>query len=859
MGVRFSSDVDGQITGIRFYKGTNNTGTHIGNLWTKDGVKLASATFTNETASGWQQVTFSSPVQITADTVYVASYYAPNGDYPADGGYFANGGTDNAPLHALGHGIDGLFIYGSDAFPTNSFNSTNYYVDVVFQPTSTPINPITPPSAPGNPILVVTSTSSNFSQYYTQILHAEGLNSFVTGDISTITPQILSNYQVVVLGQMSLTASQVTMLTDWVNNGGNLIAMRPDSKLANLLGITSRGTTLSDAYLLTNTTSGPGEGITNQTIQYHGVADLYALNGATAIATFYSDATTATSNPAVVERAVGKGHAAAFTYDLATSVIYTRQGNPAYAGQARDGNSPPTRADNLFFPNYVDFTKIQIPQADEQQRLLANMITELNLQNAPLPRFWYFPNKVKAAILYAQDNHNNVGTATSDAFNTLLSNSPNSCTVSAWQCYRGTAYVYVGIPLTNAQATTYVSEGFELGVHVNNICTDFTSYPDAEPFYLAQINNFKATYPSVPAQTTNRFHCIVWSDWLTQARAELSNGMHLSLDYYYWPGTWTLNRPGLFTGSGLPMKYADVDGTAIDVYQVVTDFPNDNSNLAYPNAIDTILANATGPNGYYGVFATHDDYTGGATYINNVISEAKKYNVPIVSSLQVLNWTEGRDNSGFSNIAWNGNNLSFTVSADANAVGLYGMLPVNSTLGTLQNITEGGSNVGFTTQTIKGIDYAFFPTSTGSYIATYSGNTSGSSETSGGPGSSGSSQSNSATTAAPTTPQQTTKQLQITDQQVTSTSTTTQSTTPQSYTLIVKILQNGHPLTGATVTLHSSQREAKTDTQGVARFENVAPGMHTVLVAYRGYTGSEIVDLNQPNSNVTISITIKTL
>ena len=77
VGVKFTSDVSGTVTGIRFYKASKNTGTHVGNLWTASGRKLASATFTGETASGWQQVTFSSPVSINANTTYVASYFAP--------------------------------------------------------------------------------------------------------------------------------------------------------------------------------------------------------------------------------------------------------------------------------------------------------------------------------------------------------------------------------------------------------------------------------------------------------------------------------------------------------------------------------------------------------------------------------------------------------------------------------------------------------------------------------------------------------------------------------------------------------------------------------------------------------------
>ena len=119
-------------------------------------------------------------------------------------------------------------------------------------------------------------------------------------------------------------------------------------------------------------------------MQYHGASDRYTLNGATAVATLYSNASTATTYPAVTLRGVGTsgGHAAAFTYDLARSVVYTRQGNPAWAGQERDGVAG-IRPDDMFYgakagdvqPDWIDTGKIAIPQADEQQRLLMNLIT----------------------------------------------------------------------------------------------------------------------------------------------------------------------------------------------------------------------------------------------------------------------------------------------------------------------------------------------------------------------------------------------------------------------------------------------------------------------------------------------------
>jgi hypothetical protein len=134
LGVRFTAWDDGYVTGVRFYKGTGNTGTHTGSLWTNTGIRLATGTFAGETSAGWQKLTFPSPVQITAGTSYVASYTAPNGHYAADSLAFSAADFDSAPLHANRSTTvagNGLYAYGS-GFPTQSFSDTNYYVDVSF-------------------------------------------------------------------------------------------------------------------------------------------------------------------------------------------------------------------------------------------------------------------------------------------------------------------------------------------------------------------------------------------------------------------------------------------------------------------------------------------------------------------------------------------------------------------------------------------------------------------------------------------------------------------------------------------------------------------------------------------------------
>ncbi len=164
VGVKFQASIPGTVTGIRFYKASANTGTHIGELWTAAGQPLASATFTNETGSGWQEVDFSQPVAIDANTIYIASYFAPNGHYSDNNAYFyttppmgtnptittVNSPPLQAPRNTNGT-VNGVYSYaGTPTFPTDTFNATNYWVDVIFQ-TGTGPTPTPTPTATATP------------------------------------------------------------------------------------------------------------------------------------------------------------------------------------------------------------------------------------------------------------------------------------------------------------------------------------------------------------------------------------------------------------------------------------------------------------------------------------------------------------------------------------------------------------------------------------------------------------------------------------------------------------------------------------------------------------------------------------
>ena len=135
VGVGFSPTVDGKVTGIRFFKGAGNGGTHRGTLWSGTGQQLATVTFAGETATGWKPRTLSTPVALSEGQKYVVSYLAPQGHYATTGGFFSSAWTSGHLTAPAAN--NGRYVYGSaGGSPTNDYGATNYFVDVNFVPTT---------------------------------------------------------------------------------------------------------------------------------------------------------------------------------------------------------------------------------------------------------------------------------------------------------------------------------------------------------------------------------------------------------------------------------------------------------------------------------------------------------------------------------------------------------------------------------------------------------------------------------------------------------------------------------------------------------------------------------------------------
>ena len=245
------------------------------------------------------------------------------------------------------------------------------------------------PAAPGGPILVVTSNGDGFGSYLPEILRGEGLNEFDVADVGSVAPQTLAAHDVVVLGHMSLSDAQVAMLSAWVQGGGNLVAMRPDKKLAGLLGLADAGGTRDEG----NLTSVAGAASRGASMRFHGSADLYGLAGASPVATLDTRGSPPASRCATSAPPAARPRPSPTTSRARSST----RGRATPRGRARSATATPRRSapttcsSAATQPDWVDLNRVQVPAADEQQRMLANLIIGMENDRMPLPRFWYLP------------------------------------------------------------------------------------------------------------------------------------------------------------------------------------------------------------------------------------------------------------------------------------------------------------------------------------------------------------------------------------------------------------------------------------------------------------------------------------
>lgn len=585
-----------------------------------------------------------------------------------------------------------------------------HFADWVVRPEGAARHPDPPPQGRA-PILIVGVGPTHFASYYAEILRAEGLTAADQIPGADLDLPALADRRVVLLADASLDDRALGLLRDYVEAGGCLVAVRPTPQLGPLLGLEPLEGSVDDGYLTVVAGASVASGIAQCPMQIHGSADRWSLIDAVEVASLLERDRTPTGCPAVTERAVGQrgGRAIALSYDLARSVVLTRQGNPSWAGQNRDGDLL-IRSSEMFFggslddpqPDWVDRSLLAVPQADEQQRLLVNlMVAATAAASRPLPRFWYLPHGRRAAVVMTGDDHGTGGTV--GRFERYRSMDRPGASEADWECVRATSYVFPRTKIPWHKLVSYSRHGFEVGIHVNTLSRNWT--PDQlRGFYAKQISWFRNRLSFAGPPVTHRTHCVTWSDYDTQARVELEHGIRFDTNYYLYPPRWVQGGSGHFTGSGLPMRFSDAAGDPIDVYQAVTQI-TDEAEQELPRAFEELLDGALGPDGFVTVVTVnaHTDFAESGVS-DAVVSASLDREVPIVSARQMLTWLDARNSSWVEVGELRDGRLQLTVHAHRAARGLQLLVPAEVADGAVPvAVRRDGQPIGFELDTVKGL------------------------------------------------------------------------------------------------------------------------------------------------------------
>ncbi len=567
-----------------------------------------------------------------------------------------------------------------------------------------------------SPPILVLADDSNFGSYTGEILKAEGFNEFTmkSPEASGINLNYLNRFDLVILAEKALSDNQINLYSSYVEGGGRLISFRPDPRLAFLFGLTYTGNTIKEGYIKINTTSEIGKGLVSQTIQFHNVSDLYQLNGGKEIAHLFYDSEKSTEFPSLVINNWGKGKTAAFTYNLPKSIVYTRQGNPEWAGEERDKVDGPTATD-LFYPGpgetqWNDPSKIAIPQADEQMHLLSHVIEEFSSYKKPLPRFWYFPDDKKCVFIFTIDGENNTE---SEINNELLD----------VQSIGGNATLYeIGTYISPSRVNEWRSNGNEVAVHYNDVPNYANpTYENMTTVIDTMTKNFQRIYGYSPKTVRN--HWVVWvskdssgnKEFAEQAAIEEKYGIGMDCNYYQFGGNkvypnW-MGDVGHITGSGLPMKFADSKGHILNIYQSNTQLADETwlkENIESKSK--TLIDRSVDQENYTWINANYHTWYWPETRPHGlkVLDYCRSRGVPVWTAEKAFEFLKMKDEASFSDIKWENNQLSFILNSSLKHTnGLTFMIPESFRGLKIKRIIKDSREQVFKTKNVKGFNYAF--------------------------------------------------------------------------------------------------------------------------------------------------------
>ena len=568
------------------------------------------------------------------------------------------------------------------------------------------------------PILII-ATNADFGSYTGELLKTEGFNEFLLDSLSDskVTSEYLQQFDLVILAEAKIDQSGKDMLTEFVVNGGNMIAFRPDTVLADIFGMSLLEGTISEGYIAIDTSSEQGKGLPPKTLQFHGTADKYTVNSAKIIATLFANQTSIIGFPGIVCNDFGKGHAVAFLYNLPKSIVYTRQGNPLFAGIEKDG-IPGIRSLDLFADSWVDASKNTINQADQQMALLSKCIHYLSTYSKPLPHFWYFPDTLKCLITLTNDGEFNCETEFEPQFHDVDSMGAKM-----------TLYILDVNKISKVWVDKWTAKGHEFAGHPDDTWeAENPVWNNMDSVLQRKKNEIHAKYGLT--MRTNVNHWFVWcgkdstkkQDFGAQAMLEEKNGIELDVNYPLYDinsnqGAFYLGTPGLnqgfHTGSGLVMKYANVKGKTINVYQhfnAVYDqqYKESNNPEGFFNCFKGLVDRSLDKEIYsfISIKAHNDEYFFSKKPLLKMLAYANSKGIPVWTAVNLLDFLKMKDEASFSEFKWSNNHLTFKLSSTLkNPNKLTFLLPLDHGDSKIKSININGKSRLLKYRKIKGSEY----------------------------------------------------------------------------------------------------------------------------------------------------------
>jgi hypothetical protein len=570
------------------------------------------------------------------------------------------------------------------------------------------------------PILVL-ATENGFGTYTGEMLKAEGFNEFEIDSLNggKISKALLAQYDLIILAEDVTDAHHWQLLSEFVRKGGNLIAVHPVESPEELFGIAEVDGNIKAGYITIDTSLREGRSLTGRKLQLHADARLCELKGARPIAFLTERSVNEKKFPGVVIHSCGKGKTAAFLYNLPENIVLTRQGNPLFAGKEKDG-IPGLRGMDLFTDGWLDNSNSTINQADEQMMLLSHCIEEMSTDTKPLPRLWYFPDTLKCLVTLTNDGEYKTETDFEPQFKDVDSLGAKM-----------SIYIIGVDDVSRDWVDKWTAKGFEIAGHPDD--TKEAGNPDWNNMYSV----IKAKKSEINSKyglqfRTNVNHWFVWCgknkygnpDFAAQAKIEEMNGIEFDINYAHYDiksnqGDNFLGPLGTdqgnFTGSGLPMKFANVNGNIINVYQQLNAVYDQQYNEShdpegffncFKGLVDRSLNNEA--YSFISVKSHNDEYYFSRTPLMKMLTYANINRVPVWNALQLLDFIKMRDEASFSEIKWKNNTLSFILNSSLlNSNGLTFMVPYRHGDNKIARINCAEKETSFAIRSVRGSDYAF--------------------------------------------------------------------------------------------------------------------------------------------------------